>query len=593
MSPPIDALTLLHDADDRKVASAISAVRVIEAADLAWRARARVRVLRNITLEPLGPPLKLAAFRRGIALDLSFSDHGAYPQEILDPDSHLAKNGADLVFLALWLEELPLSVNSAGELDAERVIEHVTGLVGQLLGRFGGKVALTTFVPPLRRVATRRDDAALARINLAVLALAERHERVLVVDLRRLVERLGEARALDARGALLHRAPFSPELSALLAEWLADAIAAAHGAQRKVLALDCDGTLWGGVLGEDGPEGIRLSPDDYPGSAYLAFQEQILALQRAGVMIVLVSKNEEADVLDVLARHPHGRLRPEHLAGHRVNWASKADNLRALAEELRVDLSSFVFVDDSPHECALVRRELPMVDVRRVPEHACHLPALLRDAAATFGVGAVTGEDQLRTRAIQAEKQRADAARSATDLEGFLRSLDLSVEIGPPAPSSVARVAQLTQRTNQWNLTTRRYEADAVRELCAREDALVLGMRAADRFGDYGLVGVSIAVREEGRARIDSLLLSCRALGRRLEDALLAETLREVEARWGRVPVAGEYLATAKNAQVEGFFDAHGFACVAASAARRLYEATAEAARTAPDLVTVHRREST
>jgi FkbH-like protein len=593
VSPPVEAFALLPEADDRKVASAISAVRAIEAADLAWRARARVRVLRNVTLEPLGPPLKLAAYRRGIAVDVSFSDFGAYPQEILDPDSDLARHGADLVFLGLWLEDLPLATSSAGELDAERVIEHVTGLVGQALGRFGGKIALTTFAPPLRRVATRRDDAAIARINLAVLALAERHERVLVLDLRRLVERLGEARALDARGALLHRAPFSPELSALLAEWLADAIAAAHGAQRKVLALDCDGTLWGGVLGEDGPAGIRLSADDYPGSAFVAFQEQVLALQRAGAMIVLVSKNEERDVLDLLARHPHARLRPEHLAGHRINWASKTDNLRSLADELRVDLASFVFVDDSPHECALVRRELPMVDVRRVPEHACHLPSLLRDAGAAFGVGAVTGEDLLRTRAIQAEKQRVEAARSATDLEGFLRSLALVVEIGPPAAESVPRVAQLTQRTNQWNLTTRRYETDAVRRLGAREDALVLGMRAADRFGDYGLVGASIAIREEACARIDTLLLSCRALGRRLEDALLAETLREIEARWGDVPVSAEYLATPKNGQVEGFYDARGFTCVAASAARRIYEATAEAARTPPDLVTVHRRERT
>jgi FkbH-like protein len=591
MTELTETLTILRRADDGRLGTCLSAVRALSSGGFAWRAHAAVRVLRNFTLEPLGPALQLAGFRHGIALDVTFADHDVYAQEILDPASPLGREPGDLVLLGLWLEDLPLAFGPEGEIETERVVEHVESLVERLLARGPFRIALATFAPPLRRILTPRDEAALCRINLAVLALGERHPRVSVVDVRRLIERLGEGRALDARGALLHRAPLRPEACALWAEALVHVIAAAHGAQRKVLALDCDGTLWGGVLGEDGPEGLQLDAHEFPGSAYVAFQEQVLALQRRGVLVVLCSKNEEAEVLSVLAAHPRCRLRPEHVAAHRINWSSKADNLRSLAAELNVGLDSFVFVDDSPYECELVRQALPMVDVRQVPAQPSELPALLRDAAAAFGTGAGTDEDRGRTRSIQAERQRAAASREARDVDDFLASLALEVEIGPPDEDGVTRLAQLAQKTNQVNATTRRHGRDAIEALAASDDAVVLALSARDRFGDYGIVGAAIAVREGEAARVDTFLLSCRALGRRLEDVLLGELVREVARRFGPVPLHAEYLATPRNAQLASFFDARGFACVAATAARRAYLATDEAARRpAPAFITVRRR---
>lgn len=581
---------ILRDAEAGRVASCHAAVRDLEAGGFAWRARAAVRVLRNFTMEALGPPLKLAGFRRGVAVDLAFAPFGAYAEEILDPASRLGREPVDLVLLGLWLEDLTLAFGPSGELVPERVIEHVEGLVERLLARTAGRVALCTFAPPLRRLATPRDDMALARMNLAMLELGERHERVSVVDLRRLVERLGEGAALDPRGALLHRAPLRPELFALWAEPLADMLAAAHGAQRKVLALDCDGTLWGGVLGEDGPTGVRMSPDEYPGSAYAAFQEQVLALVRAGVLLVLCSKNEDAEVMSVLATHPRCRLRPEHVAARRINWQDKAQNLRELAEELHVGLDSFVFIDDSAYECAQVREALPMVEVRQAPERASDLCAVLRSSASMFGGGARTAEDLSRTQAIKDEERRAEAARRAGDLAAFLDSLELVAEIDPPEPEGFARVAQLTQRTNQLNATTRRYTADVIAELASRDDAIVLAMRAWDRFGGYGTVGVAIAVREGDAARLDTFLLSCRALGRRLEDALLGELRRDVAHLWGAIPLRAEYIATPKNRLLEGFFDTRGFTYVGERGGRKSYLATAQQV-SAPGFIRVRRRQ--
>jgi FkbH-like protein len=582
------ASAILQGADEGRLASAAAAVRALEAGGFAWRAHAKARVLRNFTAEPLAVPLKLAAFQRGVALDLSFSDYDAYAQEILDERSDL---GADLVVLALSLDELRPAFTPSGEIDAEAVIDHLTPLIERLAARARGAVALSTFLMPLGRVGAASDDLALAKLNLAILSLAERHERVFVVDLRRFVEQLGEARAIDARGALAHRAPIAHPLAVLWARALADALARKHGAPRKVLALDCDGTLWGGVVGEDGPGGIQLDEHGYPGRAFVAFQEQILALSRRGALIALSSKNEDSDVMGVLSGHPSCRIRPEHVAARRINWASKVDNLRAIAEELHVGLDSFVFIDDSPYECAMVKEALPMVDVRRAPEHASDLCSLLRDAAPSFGGSIATAEDQRRTQSMHEEERRSEAQKAANDLDGFLGSLALVADVGPVDKGAIPRAAQLTQRTNQWNATTRRYDVEGVARLAASEGAIVLGMSAKDRFGDYGLIGVAIAIKERDYARLDTLLLSCRALGRRLEDVLLGEAMTEIERRWGPLPVLAEYIPTPKNAQVTRFFDGRGFACVEDSPGRRAYVATG-ARISPPHFITVRRREA-
>jgi FkbH-like protein len=525
-------------------------------------AQASVVVLRNYTCEPLETALRQALSARGLGLAVRFGDFDAYPQEILDPGSALFARAPDFVLLTLSLDTLRLAWTSSGALDVDAVLTHVAAQVSALQARGASTVVVTTFAPPLEALPTASLLDALELLNAGVRSL----ERVWVLDAAREVARLGERAALDPRYWFLYKAPFRAELLAALAQSFAARIAAQRGLGRKVLVLDCDQTLWGGVVGEDGPQGVALDPATHPGNIFHAFQRQLLALRRAGVLLALSSKNEEADVFEVLDHHPHAVLCREHLVGWRINWAPKAQALQELAQELNLGLDSFVFIDDSPTECAQVRAALPMVEVLQVPEKLSELPRLLA-AYRGFALGAATPEDRARTRYYQEDRARTLASTAFGSVDDFLRTLKLEAEVGPPSASELPRVAQLTQKTNQFNLTTRRYSQAELEALIA-QGAIVRRLVVRDRFGDSGLTGVAIAVREGEGARVDTFLLSCRVLGRRLEETLLAELLRDVDAAWAPAWVEGEHRATLKNGQTRDFYPRLGFTPAAAGTYR-------------------------
>jgi FkbH-like protein len=550
---------------------------------------ANVYVLRNYTAEPLGEALLAAGRHRGFEVRTHFGGYGTYLQEALDPGSDLARGSHDAVLLTLWLDAVGGAFGDDGALRGDVVLGHLETAVAQVLRATSALLYLTTFVQPFRQTMGDRTAGELAKINAGVHALAARDPRTSVIDLAAMVAGLGEERVVDPRFWFLYRAPLRAECFRAWAEALAARLANARGQGRKVLVLDCDNTLWGGIVGEDGPGGIRLDPGTHPGCIFHLFQQQIVALARSGVLIAIASKNNEADVFEVLDRHPHSVLRREHLAAHRINWQSKPENLHALARDLNVGLDSFVFVDDSPMECQHVREMLPAVEVLQVPAKTYELPNLLKRYAG-FATGGLTAEDRARALYYQLECEREQAATRFASVEDFLASLDLSVEVGPPRRDEMARLAQLTQRTNQFNLTTRRYTEGDVQAFLERGSAVVLALRATDRFGEYGLTGLSIAVREGDCARIDTLLLSCRVLGRRVEDVLLAETVRVVDAAWQPRVLSAEYLATAKNQQTARFYDARGFEPVATEPGRVRYERSPGGVPASPDFITVTRR---
>jgi FkbH-like protein len=326
----------------------------------------------------------------------------------------------------------------------------------------------------------------------------------------------------------------------------------------KVLVVDGDNTLWGGIIGEDGLDGIALGPE-YPGSVYVAFQRRLLELRQRGLLLALCSRNNEADVRQVLAEHPHQVLRDEHFAAMRANWDSKPDNLRAIAAELNLGLDAFVFVDDSAHECLAVRRALPQVTVVQTPSEPAALPACL-DGLARLEILTLTEEDRTRTALYAQERQRRSLAAASDDPEQYLASLEMVMTVGLDDARQAARIAQLTQKTTQFNLTTRRYSEADIRRLAADPDWLVAHFSLADVFGDSGVVGVALV---HGLSRteveIDSFLMSCRVIGRRAESAFLGYVLDLLGQRGVRVVHAG-YAPTARNALVREFWGAHGFA---------------------------------
>ena len=324
---------------------------------------------------------------------------------------------------------------------------------------------------------------------------------------------------------------------------------------------DLDNTLWGGVVGDDGIEGIVLGQGSAAGEAYLAFQRYAASLAERGVVLALCSKNDAEIVEHVFKNHPEMHLKREAIAAAAVNWTDKATNLRQLASTLELGLDSLVFVDDNPAERDIVRRELPMVAVPELPDDVAHYAATLA-AAGYFESVAFTAEDSARSRQYAQNAQRQELLATATDMEGFLKSLDMRLDARPPANGDLASLTQLINKSNQFNLTTRRYTAEEVERAVNDPEVVVRGFRLVDKFGDNGLIAVIIArphEQESTALAVDTWLMSCRVLGRGVEAACLRVLAHEA-ARRGAKALIGEYRPTPRNGMVRDHYPRLGFA---------------------------------
>lgn len=537
-----------------------------------------VSILRNYTVEAIEPLFKYLAFKSGLEPRLTIGDYDNVRQEVLDLDSHVYATKPDVIVLSLLIEHLDPGCLRSGW-DASRARDAVLSTLSDLVERSRALIMVNSLLPPLgfEQALLAPADAEhrvnqVRGINAEIKAFAAKHaHQVFVIDAERILSQLGEERSFDYRFWYMSRAPFKKEFLAHYAWEVVRAGRALKGKAKKVVVLDCDNTLWGGVIGEDGLTGIKLDPFEYPGRCFYDFQKSILNLIDQGVIVALCSKNNEADALEVFDNHPHSLLRRNHLAAWRINWTDKASNIAALASELNLGLDSFVFVDDSGIECDQVRSALPDVTVIQAPKAAFELPRLLyRDG--WFDGLARSAEDAKRTASYVAERARSEAQVSFASTEEYLASLELKAIIHPAPAGELARVAQLLGKTNQFNLTTRRHSEALVRELADSPDAAVFTLAAADRFGDLGLVGVLIATRQGDQGTIDSLLMSCRALGRKLEFVFVEHCRAELEARWALRSWRASYLPTKKNVQVAEFWDLLGFARVDSQEAGVAYE---------------------
>jgi FkbH-like protein len=366
---------------------------------------------------------------------------------------------------------------------------------------------------------------------------------------------VGIERSGDARKWYLYRQPYTEEFWHEVADDLCSTLKRQRNAAKKCLVVDCDNTLWGGIIGEDGLEGIALG-EDFPGSAFRDFQQQLLTLRSKGVMLAICSKNNEQDVWEVFDRHDGMVLKREHFVAHRINWLDKATNIDSIAGELNIGLDSLVFVDDSPIEIDLVRSILPMVTCIQVPADVARFPATF-NSFRLFDRDQVSEEDRVRSEMVMQERARK-ALGTSLSTEEFTKSLGLSVDFFEVKAEHVTRVTQLINKTNQFNLTTRRRTAGEVANLCDTAGVKIFAWRVADRFGDYGLVGVVILMRADDAIDIDTLLMSCRVLGRGVEDAVFAAITAHARLQ-NATKLRGRYVPTQKNALVADLYRAHGF----------------------------------
>lgn len=379
--------------------------------------------------------------------------------------------------------------------------------------------------------------------------------QISLLDLDSVQRLVGIERSGDARKWYLYRQPFTEEFWHEVGENLHLILQRQRGAAKKCVVVDCDNTLWGGIVGEDGLQGIALG-EDFPGSVYRDFQQQLLTLRSRGVMLAICSKNNEQDVWEVFDRHDGMVLKREHLVSYRINWDDKARNIESIAKELNIGLESLVFVDDSPLEIECIRNALPMITCLQVPPDVAHFPSSF-NSCRLFDHEQVSAEDRVRSEMMVQEGGRKALALSLSAQE-FTEALQLSVDIFSVKAEHLTRVTQLINKTNQFNLTTPRKTAAEVAKLCDTPGAAVLGWRVTDRFGEYGLVGVLVLVQQADAIEIDTFLMSCRVLGRGVENAVFA-AIAEHARLLNASKLRGRYIPTPKNSLVADLYREHGF----------------------------------
>ena len=539
----------------------------------------RVAFLRSFVVEPVIPLTRALAFVGGIDLEVHVGDFNAYTQEILDEGSPLYSFEPEVVFLAALTRDVsPDLWERFADLDEAAVKHEVEALAASyvnLIAAFRERSNAPLIVhsletPPapasgiLDAQAPLGQVSAIRAVNDAIARTARERHNVYVLDYDALAARRGSEAWRDARTWTATRLPIrGDELIHLAAEWLRF-LHPLTGTTCKVLAVDLDDTLWGGVIGEDGIDGIKVGSAADAG--FGAVQRAVLDLHRRGVILAVCSKNNEDEALAALSQHPEMLLRPEHFTALRINWQSKAENLREIAMELNVGLDAVALLDDNPVERSLVRAQAPQVTVIELPDDPLQFADALR-ASPVFESLGVTDEDRARGRLYAEQQERVDLQRSAASLEDFYRSLAMTVEIRYVSSSTLPRAAQLTQKTNQFNLTTRRYTEQQLEDFVAR-GSRVYTVRVTDRFGDNGIVGVAITTQADGTCEIDTLLLSCRVIGRTVETAILSAIAADAEAA-GATTLVGSYIPTKKNAPARDFYTTHGFVETANDGASR------------------------
>jgi FkbH-like protein len=407
--------------------------------------------------------------------------------------------------------------------------------------------------------AANRDvvSIVLTRFNAALLEEAAAFANIRIIDTEDIVRTVGQGAAFDARFYFRSKAPYTGFYMNELARRIA-ATSRGFGAHfYKVLALDCDNTLWGGVIGEDLLSGIKLNRYDYPGNIFWRMQQEFAALERQGILLALVTKNNPADVDEVLQNHPDMVLKESQIIVKKVNWDDKPSNLRALAKELNLGLDSFIFLDDSTFECEAVRQQLPMVKTVQVPATLSDYPRVVAEIKAMFLAGGIAADSKGKT---EQYRQRAGAAELKAQFETqeeYLASLELKVELTRNARASAGRISELSQKSNQFNLTTRRYSVAEIEQMMEGASNAVYSLVVSDKFGNAGLTGVVVMGYEGNTAIVENFLMSCRVIGRGVETGIWTRIVADALKR-GCTELSAEFISSPKNAQVADFYDRLG-----------------------------------
>jgi FkbH-like protein len=530
----------------------------------------RLGIISNATTQFLAPALVASAARYGVALECVETEFDQVAQEALSPESSINRAKPDAVLLAIDYRGLPLRFG-LGDSNLERAsvngaIEHLFAIRKGIRANSHAISIVQTIVPPPEALfgsADRCVAGTLRRLIDAInrdVAESVAESGDLLLDVAALAEVVGTATWHDPTLWNIAKLPFSAAVLPLYADHVCRVIAALRGKSRRCLILDLDNTLWSGVIGDDGLEGIVLGQGDPTGEAHLSLQQTALRLRERGIVLAVSSKNEDATARLPFREHPEMLLREEHIAVFQANWNDKAANIRVIAEALSLGLDAMAFIDDNPAERALVRRLVPEVFVPELPEDpALYARTLL--ASGCFEAIGFSAEDSQRADFFQDNARRLALQNASGGLDDYLASLKMVMVLKPFDSTGRSRIVQLIAKSNQFNLTTRRYTDIEVRDLETDPTVFTLQVRLSDIFGDNGMISVVICRRDRSDWIVDTWLMSCRVLGRRVETAILQELVargREI----GIERIVGVYRPTERNRMVEGHYEKLGFACL-------------------------------
>ena len=527
----------------------------------------KIAVLGGSTTNEVVDQLDNFLLHHGISAEFYQSEYGKYWEDATFGNEILDSFSPEIIYIHTnWrnIDIFPKISDSKEVVDSklEQVFSHYENMWKSIEGKFHCPVIQNNFDRPNYRLMGNRDiwdyrgrSNFISRLNQKFYTYAQNHDNFYINDLEYLSADYGLAEWSSPKYWYLYKSAMCMDAIPYVAKSVADIIKAIYGKNKKVLSLDLDNTLWGGVIGDDGPEGIKIGRDTSSGQAYTEFQEYCKNLKDIGVVLTVNSKNDPDNALSGLT-HPDSLLRPDDFVSIKANWEPKNENLAQTADELDLGTDSFVFVDDNPAERELIRKQMPEVAVPEVNTVDDYIRVL--DHSGYFEPVSITGEDIRKTDLYRAKAEASQAKRTFSDYGKYLDSLQMVAEIAEFRSVYIPRIAQLTNKSNQFNLTTMRCSDDDIRTMQNSKDYICLYGRLSDKFGDNGLVTVVIGKVNGDELDIILWLMSCRVLKRGMEDAMMNVLISKAK-EMGIVRVHGHYYPTVKNSIVKDFYGDYGY----------------------------------
>ena len=539
--------------------------------ELKFDKKIKVGILSSFTLNGLDETLHVKTSELGIRYQSYVSGYNQYNQQFLDPESDLYNFSPDITFLILdtrnfFGDSFYFSYNMSNT-ERKSLFEEKFSQLKNLIEIFqtnsNSKLIIANFnIPhysPNGIIETKSEfgfHEMIEEINKKLREISKNSNSVYIYNFNNFISKFGEKNVFDYRQFHLGDIQITYNLIPSLADELMGYIKPIHGKNKKCIVLDLDNTLWGGVVGEDGFDGIELG-HTANGKAFIEFQKELLSLWHQGIILAINSKNNFDDAMKVIRKHPDMILKENNFASMQINWNDKAENMKTISNELNIGLNSMVFFDDDKINQARIRQEFPEILTVDVPDDSSQFSPLLKNMN-DFNVLQRTKEDQNRGKMYAQQRERKTLENSISDLDEFLKQLEIKVKIKKSDQFLIPRISQLTLKTNQFNLTTKRYQEEEIKEFSNDPNFEVGCAQVLDKFGDNGITGVYIVKKNEDFWIIDTFLLSCRIMGRGVENAILAEIMKSAKQN-GINEIKAKFIPTEKNKPAENFLSEFGF----------------------------------